>query len=150
LLGRDGRAQVRFHANAVLLLRLKLRGEVAGTAAAGVLRLVQREVGLEDQVVHRGAVDRPERTTDRDADPDLDLVDHVWLFDRLYDAVGQVLDRFTALRISDDNGELVAAHAADVTGVADFIDEPLRYRAKHGVALRVAEGVVDRFEPVEV
>ena len=55
-----------------------------------------------------------------------------------------------ALRVGDDDGELVAAHASDVAIDADLVDQPLGHRTKHGVALGVAEGVVDRLEAVEV
>jgi hypothetical protein len=51
LLGGDRAPQIGLEADAVLLLGLQLGGEVASAAAAGVLRLVEREVGLEDQVV---------------------------------------------------------------------------------------------------
>ena len=76
-------AQVGFEPDAVLLLGLQLGREIAGDAAAGVLRLVEREVGLEDQIVDGRAVDRAEGAADRDADADLGLVDHVRLVDRL-------------------------------------------------------------------
>ena len=75
LLRGDRAAEVGFEPDAVFLLRLQLGREIAGAAAAGVLRLVEREVGLEDQVVDRRAVDRPERAADRHADADLGLVD---------------------------------------------------------------------------
>ena len=83
LLGRDRAAEVGFEADAVLLLRLQLGREIAGAAAAGVLRLVERKVGLEDEVVDRGAVDRAEGAADRHADADFGLVDHIGLLDRL-------------------------------------------------------------------
>ena len=92
LLGGDRLAQVGLEPDAVLLLRLQLRREIARDAAAGVLRLVEREVGLEDQVVDRRAVDRAEGAADRHADADFGLVDHVGLFDRDDDPVGQLLD----------------------------------------------------------
>ena len=150
LLGGDGGAEVAFEPDAVLLLRLELRREIASAAAAGVLRLVEREVGLEDQVVDRRPVDRAEGAADRHADADLGLVDHVRFLDRLDDAVGKLLDLLAALRVGDDDGELVAAHAADVAFGSDLVDQPLGDCAKHRIALRVAEGVVDRFEAVEV
>ena len=55
-----------------------------------------------------------------------------------------------ALRVGDDDREFVAAHAADMAVGADLVDQALGDRAKHGVALGVAEGVVDRLEAVEV
>ena len=61
-----------------------------------------------------------------------------------------LLDLLAALRVDDDDGEFVAAHAADVAVGADFVDQALGDRAQHGVALGVAEGVVDRLEAVEV
>ena len=92
LLGGDRLAKVGFEPDAVFLLRLELRGEIARAAAAGVLRLVEREVGLEDQIVDRRAVDRPERAADRHADADLGLVDDIGFLDRLDDPVGELLD----------------------------------------------------------
>ena len=62
----------------------------------------------------------------------------------------KLLDLLAALRVGDDDGELVAAHAADMAVGADFVDQPLGDRAEHGVALGVAERVVDRLEAVEV
>ena len=118
LLGGDRAAKVGFKPDPVFLLRLQLRREVARAAAAGVFRLVEREVGLEDQVVDGRAVDRPERAADRDADADLGLVDHVGFLDRLDDPVGELLDLLAALRVVDDDRELVAAHAADVPSAA--------------------------------
>ena len=150
LLGGDRRAQIALEPDAVLLLRLKFRREIARDAAAGVLRLVERKVGLEDQVVDGRPVDRTERAADRHADADLGLVDHVRFLDRLDDPVGQLLDLLAALRVGDDDGELVAAHAADVAVRTDLVDQALGDGAKHGVALGVAEGVVDRLEAVEV
>ncbi len=150
LLRGDRRAEVGFEPDAVLLLGLQLGREVADDSAAGALGFVEREVGLEDQIVDRRAVDRAEGAADRDADADLGLLDHVRLGDRLDDAVGQAFDLLAALRVGDDDRELVAAHAADMAVGADFIDQPLGDRAKHGVALGVAERVVDRLEAVEI
>ena len=150
LLGRNRRAEVVFEADAVLLLRLQLGREIAGEAAAGALRLIEREVGLEDQIVDGRAVDRPEGAADRDADADFGLVDHVRLLDRIDDPLGQLLDLFAALRVGNHDREFVAAHAADVAVGADLVDQALGDGAKHRVALGMAEGVVDRLEAVEV
>ena len=130
LLGGDRLAKVGLEPDAVVLLGLQLGREIAGDAAAGVLRLVKREVGLEDQIVDGRAVDRAEGAADRHADADLGLVDHVGLGDRLDDAVGQLLDLLAALRVGDDDGELVAAHAADMAVGADLVDQPLGDRAE--------------------
>ena len=119
-------------------------------AAARALGFVERKVGLEDEVVDRRAVDRAEGAADRHADADLGLVDHVGLGDRLDDAVGKAFDLEPRLRVGDDDGEFVAAHAPDMAVAADFVAQPLGDRLEHGVALGMAEGVVDRLEPVEV
>ena len=92
LLGRDRAAKVGLEPDAVFLLGLQLRREIARAAAAGVLRLVEREVGLEDQIIDGGAIDRPERATDRHADANLGLVDQIGLLDRGDDPVGEMLD----------------------------------------------------------
>ena len=110
----------------------------------------KRKIGLEDQIVDGRAVDRAERAADRHADADLDLVDHVGLGDRADDPVGKALDLAAALRVGDDDGEFVAAHAPDMAVGADFVAQPLGDRLEHRIALGVAEGVVDRLEPVEV
>ena len=64
--------------------------------------------------------------------------------------VGQLLDLLAALRVGDDDGEFVAAHAADMPVGADLVDEALGDGAEHRVALRVTESVVDRLEAVEI
>src|SRR5205085_6584090 len=104
----------------------------------------------EDEVVDRRAVDRAESAADRDADADLGLIDHVRLADRGDDAVGELLDNLAALGVVDDDREFVAAHASDSTVGGHFVDQPLGDGAKHGIALWVAESVVDRLEAVEV
>ena len=55
-----------------------------------------------------------------------------------------------ALRVLDDDGEFVAAHPADMAERPDFLDQPLGDALQHGVALGVAERVVDRLEAVEI
>ena len=64
LLRSDRLPQIRFKADAVFLLGLKFRREVASDTAPGILRLVKCEVGLEDQIVDGGPVDRTELGTD--------------------------------------------------------------------------------------
>src|SRR5205085_10692949 len=71
-------------------------------------------------------------------------------FDRLNDPVGDLFDLLAALRIVYDDCEFVAAHATDGTVGGDFIDQALGDGAEHGIALWVAERVVDRFESVEI
>src|SRR4026207_1886691 len=46
--------------------------------------------------------------------------------------------------------DVVAAHAPDMAVGADLVDQALGDRAQHGVALGVAEGVVDRLEAVQI
>src|SRR6185503_17468032 len=150
LLGGDRAAEVGLEPHPVLLLRLELGREIAGATAAGVLRLVQGKVGLEDEVVDGGAGDRAESAPDRDADADLGLVDHIGLTDRGDDPVGELFDRLAALGVVDDDRELIAAHAADGAIGGNLVDETLGDGAQDGVALRVAEGVVDRLEAIEV
>ena len=150
LAGRDRGAEVGLEPDPVLRFRLQGRGEIARAAAAGVLRLVEREVGLEDQIVDRGAVDRAEGAADRDADDDLGLVDLIGLVDRGDDPLAQFLDLLAALAVGDDDGEFIAAHAPDMAVGADLVDQPLGDRAEDRVALGVAVGVVDRLEPVEI
>ena len=127
----DRGPQVGLEADAVLLLRLQRRGEIARAAAAGVLGLVKREVGLEDEVVDGGAVDRAEGAADRDADDDLGLLDMIGLGDRGDDALGQLLDLLAALPVGDDDGELVAAHAPDMA-VARRPRRPAAWRLRAG------------------
>jgi hypothetical protein len=54
-----------------------------------------------------------------------------------------------ALRVLDDDGELVAAHATDMAERTDFLDQALGDALQHRVALGMAERVVDRLEAVQ-
>ena len=74
--------QVLLEPEPVLRLVLHVGVEEAAGAAALRLRLVEREVGLLDEIVDALAVDRAEGAADRDADPDLGLVDMIGLGDR--------------------------------------------------------------------
>ncbi len=114
LLGLDAGAHVLLELEPVLGLVLHVGVEEAAGAAALVLRLVEREIGLLDEVVDALAVDRAEGAADRDADPDLGLVDVEGLGDRGDQPVGERLDHAPALRVLDDDGEFVAAHPADM------------------------------------
>ena len=89
LLGGDALREIALQANPVFLFGLKLGRKVARDSATGILRLVQREIGLRIRSSTCRAVDRAERATDRDADTNLRLVDHIWFFDRIDDLVGQ-------------------------------------------------------------
>ena len=92
----------------------------------------------------------PKSATDRNADADFGLVDHVGFSNGDDDPVGQLLHLLARLSVDDDDGELIAAHATDVTVDSDLVDQALGDRAEHGVALGVTEGVVDRLEAIEV
>ena len=110
-------AQILLEPQPVLGLVLHVGGEIAAGAAALALRLVEREIGLLDEIVDALAVDRAEGAADRDADADLGLVDMIGLGDRGDDPGGEVVDLLAALGVADDDGEFVAAHPADMAAI---------------------------------
>jgi hypothetical protein len=84
------------------------------------------------------------------ADADLGAVDGIRFGDGEDDAIGELLDLAAALPVGNDDRELVAAEAPDMPIGADLVAQALGDRLENGVALGVAERVVDRLEPVEV
>ena len=84
------------------------------------------------------------------ADADLGLVDHIGLGDRLDDAIGKLFDLVARLSVAKHDREFVAAHAADIAVRADLVAQPFGDGLQDCVAFGVAEGVVDRFEAVQI
>ena len=97
LLEHQRLAQVLLEPKPVLGLVLHVGAEIAAGAAALALGLVEREIGLLDEIVDALAVDRAEGAADRDSDPDLGLVDMIGLGDRGDDPGGEILDLLAAL-----------------------------------------------------
>ena len=90
-------AQILLEPEPVLGLVLHVGAEIAAGAAALALGLVEREIGLLDEVVDALAVDRAEGAADRNSDADLGLVDMIGLGDRGDDPRGEILDLLAAL-----------------------------------------------------
>src|SRR4051812_40003023 len=95
-LGRDGLAKIDLQTNPVFLFRLEFRREVTRAAAPGVLRLIEREIRLEDEIIDGGSVDRAEGAANRHTNANFGLVDHIGFADRLDDAVGEYLHQLAA------------------------------------------------------
>ena len=69
---------------------------------------------------------------------------------RVLDPLGETGHDGDVAGLLGEHDELVAAVAGDEVGVAGGLHEPLGDPLEHDVADPVAEGVVDRLEPVEV
>ena len=115
-----------------------------------VLRDVAGRIRGVQQVLDGGALDRHFDQAHADADAeDLVLPDEAVVVDRAHDVVGNLpglLER--AARQQD--GELVAAEAADGVRIADRVLDERGDLPQHAVARDVAAFVVDGLEAVEV
>ena len=113
------------------------------------LRAVHRQVGAAQQVGSVGRVDRRDGDADAGADLGADRPD----LERLEQARGDPLshDRAAlAVGVQQRDHELVASQAGDEVAVAQDSRQALAELAQELVADRVAEGVVDLLESVEV
>ena len=132
-------------------LRPERGTEELGPAARRGLRGVHRDVGVAEEVVGRLAVGAAER----DADAGGDHRRRVAQVERLAEGVGQADgDRQGAFLVPDvveEDGELVAAEAGRGVARPERGGDPHRRgRDEDVVAARVAEGVVEDLEVVEV
>jgi hypothetical protein len=149
LAGLDAPVHLLGHAPLGLQPVAHVGGEEAVAAAAVVLGAVERGVGCAQQFVRAGAVGGCHGHADGQADKEfLAVVD-----DRLGDGFEQALavrgDGCLA-QVGRRDHELVAADPrGDLIGL-ERAAQAIGHLAKHLVAHRVAVGVVDRLEAVEV
>nr|WP_255600999.1 hypothetical protein [Blastococcus sp. LR1] len=126
-----------------------LRREDDGAGLA-LLRHVQSDVGRAQERLAVGAVPRG----DRDADADLDVERHARDVEGPVQRLAQPLRDRLGLRHAVDgrqqDGELVAAEPGHGVAVPQDLGQPWGHLAQQGVAVGVAQAVVDLLEAVEV
>ncbi len=126
------------------------RGLVDEVAAlAGGLRRVHGDVGVAHQLLD-AVVRRGERHADARRDAHVRAGQVERFLQRLDDPPGDLHHLLPGAEILEQHGELVAAEARDGVAAAGRLDEPLRALVQHAVADRMAEGIVDVLEVVEV
>ena len=119
-------------------------------AAAGGFDVVQRHVGVLQQLVGSTAVRRRAHDAEAGAYGDRMPEDVVRLGDRRQHALGEALALVGAHGARLDDGELVAAETGEEVGFADAGAQALRNCLEQGVANRVAVRIVDLLELVEI
>ena len=146
----DGDAQIVLELLAVLQLAPQLFREEGVGAAALLLGGVEREVGMDDEIVGVVGVDRIDGDARAGAGQDGGALEADRLVDAVHDALGDHVDVFGAAGALQDHDELVAAEPhAEVGGAAGFA-HALGGDHQHVVAGGMAERVVDLLEAVEV
>jgi hypothetical protein len=149
LLGGDGLPQVAQELElgfGVGVHRARVEAELR---AARALRRVHRRVGAGDQLGVAAAVG-VDGDADRARDHHLAALGLVRLREALDQAVGDVGDALLRRHVAEQEQELVAADAGDDVLAARHRLQALADLLEDDVADRVAVGVVDRLEAVEV
>ena len=145
LVAGDRLAQVGLQREPVVRGDVHLVAELGVAVAAGALGLVERDVGVAQQVAGRLAVAGGDADARGDGHRAAGRAEVERLAQHGEDARGHQLG--LAL---DEHDELVAAEAADRVAVAQHAADPPGHRAQQLVAHGVAERVVDPLEAVEV
>ena len=146
----DGLAQVGLQQLAAGEVGVHDRVVHAGAVAALVLGAIERHVGVAHDVGDAGAVAVDGRDADRGADDDVVLVDGVGRAERVDDALGERHHLGGVVADRGDHRELVAAEPRHQVVAAQRVRQALGDEADQLVADRMAEGVVDVLEMVEV
>ena len=112
--------------------------------------MVESDVGFAQEIIEGDAVVGGYGNSDTDADGEVvagNVVGGAERFDqalgKLHRIVGRAVDAL-------DDGEFVAAEAGDCVGRVHDCGEAFGDLLQEGVADQVAEGVIDRFEAIEV
>ncbi len=146
----DGDLEVALELLAVLELAPQLLGEEGVVAAAELLGGIEREIGMDDEVLRIVGVDRIDGDAGAGARQDGRALEADRLVDARQDALGDAVDVLAAAGARQDHDELVAAEAhAEIGGAAGFA-HALGGDDQHVVAGGMAERVVDLLEAVEV
>ena len=118
-------------------------------AAAGLLGLVQREIGVAEQFLQRRAVARRDGVTDAGAAQMLIDADREWMVERRENAFGGEA-RPVFVGADHDHNEFVAADPRDLVARIDDGFDPLADLLEHGIAGLMSERVVDVLEAIEI
>ena len=143
-------AQIGFELPSLQGGALQVLLEEAMAASPLRLRLVEREVGVLGQFVGVGAVGGEQRDADAGADRHFDSVDRIRLRQGLDHPRRRRVDRVRRGDRVEDDGEFVAAEPRREVAFAERVAQALRRHAQQPVAGRMAVGVVDVLELVEV
>ena len=143
-------AQVALEREAARGRLVHLGGEELVIGAAHLLGVVHRRVGVADQRLGIAPVVGKHRDADGRRDRELALVGR----DRARELLNHLLRHLHRIRGAPDFGqhhhELVAPDAADGVADAQLVHQSQRHFAQQQVAYRVAQGIVDGLEAVEV
>jgi hypothetical protein len=119
-------------------------------ARVGVLGRVHRHVGVAQQLVGRAPVMGPERDADAAFDVDRHAVELERVFERRPQPGGDRHGVLEAGRARQEDRELVSAEAGELVAVAQHRAHAPGGLAQEGVAVVVAQRVVDVLEAIEV
>ena len=118
--------------------------------AAGLLRGVERAVGRREQRLRVAAVSRPDRDAEAGGERDARALEHeAVLLERRAQPLRRPV-RVLGVGAGQDHHELLAAVAGRLIALAQVLVEQPRERAQRRVARRMAVGVVELLEVVEV
>ena len=146
----EGLPQCDFKDAAFLGMGVKLWLIGVVRAAALVLRPIEREIGRADQHFNRTPVTRADSRPDRRADVERVLIDFIWFRQCLDDAARQAKHAGRVTCIAHDDAELVTAEPTAHILIGHQPLQPFGNTGQQAVTDRVAEGIIDLFEPVEI
>jgi hypothetical protein len=130
--------------------RLVALAAVVGVRAAGVLRLVERDVRALEQLVERRGVLRVAGDADAALDRQPQPVEDDRLGEHLEQPAGQDVRVLGRREAAEQHGELVPAEPADRVGLRSRLGDAVRDLGEQHVPGGVPERVVDLLEVVEV
>jgi len=120
LVALDRAREVGLHREPRLQLVAHLAVVKHAAGAAGGLGVVEREVGIADQLVGRGAIGGEDRKAGADADAQMAFAERERLGrERLHHPPPQLLEPRARLRAADRQGELVARKPRDDAAATD-------------------------------
>ena len=146
----QGPAQVVFQLAAVLDLLVHFGGKVAPGILAIGFGLVQGDVGAADQFA--GIETLGAGLSDADTDPDVQRLAVIadGLLQQANQACAETVDFAAVVHAAEDHNEFVAAQACDQVAIAGSVAQARRHFLQHRIPGAMAEGVVDRFEVVQI
>ena len=145
-----GRPQVPLQLAPGVDHRVEPRLEEGEPAAARLLGAVERQVGVAQQLLGRGAVAGAAGDADAGRDPHLLVLEPERLDHRGHDPPRGRRHVARLARPLLEHRELVPAQPGDEVALADHAPDPPRHLPQQLVPGRVAVRVVHRLEPVEV
>ena len=145
----DGGLQVGFDGAALFHLFGHVGAEENGAVAAGVLGLVEGDVGVAHDFIHGASVLWRDRDADGRGDRHRLAFDLDGLKQRTCDTACEQLRGIGICRPPEDR-EFVAAVAGDKVAGADVHAQAFGHFLDQGIASRVAERVVDLLEPIDI